>query len=122
MVKLVGGSNPKDTSKLMMEVYVGVDFLDLLTPEKTPCAYTALWHGRLGWTNRSGDREVFWRAYSSAEATDLADGITSALLPMLARVEDRFRSWHDVLIYLDPDVRETLDPPGQVVEWKLPRV
>ncbi|MEQ1932573.1 MAG: hypothetical protein ABL962_01650 [Fimbriimonadaceae bacterium] len=122
LVQLHGGSDQHDTQKLLMQVFLGIDFLELEEPDRTRAAYFGLWNGQLTWTNSVGTRESAWRAYSEAEALAVQEGIIKALPPALARIEERFQTWHDVLPYMDRGVGQTLDPPGQVKEWKLPKV
>jgi hypothetical protein len=121
-VQFFGGSDPHDTQKLWMHVYLGVDFMELDEVKPPRSAYLGHWHGMLPWTNSLGIREMTWRAYSDEEAEEVLEGIQAALPETLESVESRFKTWHDVLAYLDPGVRDTLDPPGRVNEMMLPEI
>lgn len=121
-VQLSGGSDQHDTQKLAMLVFLGKDFPELESEEERPSAHGSLWWGYLSWNNLQGVREVIWRAYSETEALEVTEGIKSALPPALARMEERFQTWHDVLPYLNKEARDTFDPPGYVNEWELPKV
>ncbi len=105
-----------------MLVFLGKDFPELESEEERPSAHGSLWWGYLSWNNLQGVREVIWRAYSETEALEVTEGIKSALPPALARMEERFQTWHDVLPYLNKEARDTFDPPGYVNEWELPKV
>ncbi len=106
-----------------MVVKIGVDFVGLLEkdPRKPISAYLSLWYGSLAWFNSEGVRETAWRAYSEDEAMEVAVGICAALPGALARIEERFQTWHDVLVYMDKSRRDQLDPPGRVNEYRLPQ-
>lgn len=122
MVHLLGGSEPHDTQKLVMVVFVGINFVEFEVPTKSHSATRGLWWGRLEWRNLQGTRETVWRAYSDSEAVEVMEGMQAALLRDLARMEERFQTWHDVLPYLNKNIRDALDPPGQVNEYRLPKV
>jgi hypothetical protein len=119
-VQLSGGSDQHDTQKLSMRVMIGIDFLDLLDTEKPSSAYLSLWWGHLSWTNSQGIREIDWRAYTCEEAREVLADIKSELPRAIAKIESRFQTWHDVLVYVDKRARDKLDPPGRVNEYLLP--
>lgn len=122
LVQVIGGSDPNNTQKLEMWVTFGVDFLVLPADNHSLSAHTALWWGNLTRTTPLGTREFIWRAHSDSEALAVLEEIIRLLPPAIAQIEEKFQTWHDVLLYLDPNVRDMLDPPGRVSEWKLPGV
>lgn len=121
MVQPVGGSDPNNTQKLEMQVFLGVDFLTY-GEEPATTAYTALWTCELARIDDQGMRDTFWQATSDAEAQAVHDGILNALPGALDQIERKFQTWHDVLPYLDREGGRTLDPPGMTNAYKLPKV
>jgi len=124
-VQLFGGSLPHDTSRLEMWVFLGLDFVGVsceLTESRPPKAHQGMWSGQLYWIASAGFREFTWTATSQVEALELAERIKAALPPALESIEQRFETWHDLLMALCPNSTATLNPPGRVKEYLLPKV
>jgi hypothetical protein len=108
-----------------MNVFLGLDFVGIsceLKEPRPPKAYLGMWTGDLFWINPVGLREFSWTASSHSEALDLAERIKATLPEALANIERRFETWHDLLLAVGPNSTATLDPPGRIKEYLLPKV
>jgi hypothetical protein len=124
-VQLMGGSLQHDTGRLLMWIYLGLDFVGIsceLKEAKVPKAYLGMWSGQLTRPNALGIEDVDWTANSRAEALEIVARIKATLPDALATIERRFQTWHDLLAATTPNSFVTLNPLGKVTEYKLPKV
>jgi hypothetical protein len=124
-VQLAGGSLQHDTGRLLMWVYLGLDFVGVscqFKESKIPKAYLGMWSGHLTRPNSLGIEDIEWTGGSKADATEIVARIKATLPEAMARIEQKFVTWHDLLAAKTPNSYLTIDPPGRVKDYLLPKV